>query len=1801
MTDTTDTITSVTDNQGNIWTAAATAASLSALTSRIYYCASAQAGATTVTVTSSNSIKWELIVREYSGLASTSIIDVIGHTTEGSNTTSHSTSVTTTNANDRLIAFYACNAQTDTFSAASPLANFVKESGAPGLAAMMGDLALTTTGSKTPVFSSVGSDKGIVWALAIKNLVGTALLPAPSTVTAVAGNGSVFISWSAVASATGYNVYRSTTFGTTGSLYAGNIGTANLGDGAATNGTTYYYSVTAINSAGVESAVPRQSAGATPSSTNVPSAPTSVVATAQNAAVAVTWAAVAGVTSYRVYRSTVSGTLGALVGSPTTPSFTDTGLTNGTPYYYQVSAVSANGEGAKAAQVSATPASGVTVRTPTWYTYGSPPNGRTMAQLVSVFQSKFAAWKAYVLTQDGMPAGMPAGAWRVKVPDVGSSGAGNVNCTLAQGIGYGMILTAYASDPTSPMYDSSAAAIFQGLWTYYNYYKDVNGLMNWRVDANGTVNGFGAVSDADADAAWGLYVFASLHEQGKTGFYGTALTTLLNSIAQNNFFPATDPTWPNLLKNGDQWDSNVDNYTPGYISPAPWKYFGQWTGDTIGWNNRINANRTAGIDYFRNTYPTGYVPDASTRAGAAADGYFFGMGYNALRMPWRQAIFGFNENDASALAILHKLADAERTRASNTPASALAEGNMAGTAFGSYINKAYISAFGVAGSANSADTTWANACVTWLVSGAGANEDSYFGRSLETLAMLVLCGEARTSGFTYSALPGGTGTAQSGIALVQTKTAHTTSTTTAPTITPDTAIGVGHLLVLFVNATASTDSIVGVSDNLGNTWVKAGAGVINGNCLGEFWYCKSSASGTPTITVTSSTAWNWNLIFREYSGTDRNDPLDRQATTVESSFVTTHTSTLTSATQQANEVVIAAYANTHPGDTFTAAGSYGDLVKEDGAPTIAAVLADKFVTSVQQHQAQFTSAQFDQGVLYCITFRSATASAIPAAPTSVVPVAGDANVALSWATVSTAATYKIYRSLASGTGSGSGGVVGTLIGTVSSTTFTDSNLDNGTTYYYVVVASNAAGDSVGSSQVAATPEPPLPSAPTNLVGTPGNGSVTIAWTAGANADSYDIDRDGNYLTTVPKEILTYTDNGRTNGAEYEYYVVAINDAGFTRSGSVFVTPSASATFASPPPAPTSLVITPGNQQDALSWNDAVGALSHNIYRSTSPGVRGQLVFQGAPPSTRTDLPGWKLIFDDDFNATTAAEGQFLAKYGTFWEAYPTDYLTTYGQNGGTGDHYEPNDISVISGASGAVGNVMNMRLRPPNLTPDGKAWGTAPQVKLPGATAQAAKTAYQLYGRYEVRFRVSTPAAGWHPAWLLWPQSEVWPGDGEIDYPEGGLMGTIAAFNHRQGGTSGNDQDVFETTTPFGTGWHVAVTEWGPNTLKFILDGVTIGTVTTRIPNTPMRYVLQTENADDPSDQPTAEAVIQVDYVAVWAYSPTTTGAGSVVTTQTGSTSTTGAVAWIDPNSVAQTAATNETDPTAKKKLQALANVPQTYWSGYEWDFQCNGVAAAMLDAKNKGTCPSFVTYSIPDRDLSGSSAGGAPDDDSYMAWIQRFANALVTQTSVKNVIVIMEPDALPQMYDQRIAFPSEWNSRLNVLHDACQVIKSTCYNAGMNVLIYADVGHSAWHPDYHDALAMVNALPSLNWIDGVSLNVSNYRTDTEVEAYGLAITQALGTRFTYVYDTGRNARPGPPWDASQYQNMPALLGAAPSIDPPIQRCKAQLWIKRPGESDGNSAAGGDTYGIAAGTFIRQYALNLIDQSVAAGTFTVGA
>jgi Malectin domain/Fibronectin type III domain len=234
-----------------------------------------------------------------------------------------------------------------------------------------------SSGQIVIAFTIGAANQPLVMGIEIRSSSGgscSAVSSAPGGVTATASSSSVIgLSWSAVTppancTISSYSVYGSTTNGFTpgtGNMIASGVtGTTYTNTGLAAS-TTYYYKVEAVDADGSSAASAQASATTQAASCSaVPSAPAGVAATASSSsAIGLTWNVVTppancAISSYSVYGSTANGfTPGSgnlLANGVTGTTYTNTGLTASTTYYYKVEAVDADGSSAASTQASAT-------------------------------------------------------------------------------------------------------------------------------------------------------------------------------------------------------------------------------------------------------------------------------------------------------------------------------------------------------------------------------------------------------------------------------------------------------------------------------------------------------------------------------------------------------------------------------------------------------------------------------------------------------------------------------------------------------------------------------------------------------------------------------------------------------------------------------------------------------------------------------------------------------------------------------------------------------------------------------------------------------------------------------------------------------------------------------------------------------------------------------------------------------------------------------------------------------------------------------------------------------------------------------------------------------------------------------------------------------------------------------------------------------------------------------------------------------------------------------------------------------
>jgi fibronectin type 3 domain-containing protein len=292
-----------------------------------------------------------------------------------------------------------------------------------------------------------------------------------------------------------------------------------------------------------------------------------------------------------------------------------------------------------------------------------------------------------------------------------------------------------------------------------------------------------------------------------------------------------------------------------------------------------------------------------------------------------------------------------------------------------------------------------------------------------------------------------------------------------------------------------------------------------------------------------------------------------------------------------------------------------------------------------------------------MTVTPATAS-VPSGPTSLTVAPGNTTATLSWAasTSGSPASYTIYR------GTKSDGEANTPVGTTNgtTTTFTDTGLRNGTTYFYNVAANNSVGVSPDSNEVTATPGAVtgVPPAPTGLGATGGNGSVSLTWNSSAGATSYSVYRGtapgaegGTAIGTSASN--SFTDTAVTNGTKYYYTVTASNTAGASpRSNEASATPTGSGGSGN--------LLSQGQPATASSVQGAGYPASNAVDGNT--GTRWSSAFSD-PQWLQVDLGAAHTLSQVVLNWENAYAKAFQIQTSSDGSTWTTIYSTTTGTGG----------------------------------------------------------------------------------------------------------------------------------------------------------------------------------------------------------------------------------------------------------------------------------------------------------------------------------------------------------------------------------------------------------------------------------------------------------------------------------------------------------------------------------------------------------
>lgn len=336
-------------------------------------------------------------------------------------------------------------------------------------------------------------------------------------------------------------------------------------------------------------------------------------------------------------------------------------------------------------------------------------------------------------------------------------------------------------------------------------------------------------------------------------------------------------------------------------------------------------------------------------------------------------------------------------------------------------------------------------------------------------------------------------------------------------------------------------------------------------------------------------------------------------------------------------------------------------------------------------------------------------------------------------------------------------------------------------------------------------------------------------------------------------------------------------------------------------------------------------------------------------------------------------------------------------------------------------------------------------------------------------------------------------------------------------------------------------------------------------------------------------------------------------------------VLFTNPESTTRAAA-DQLEEDARQDALRLSRFPSATWFTDGTPDEVEQKVDRLVDlAAAENSVPVLVAYNIPERDCALYSSGGADQTESYLAWIKGFAAGIGNRPA----IVVLEPDSLgiipwyssldgsvgqcrPEVDDKHNAA----SNRFIQLSAAVDILSSL-----PNVRVYLDGTGSSWLAPGEAAHRLIQA--NVLQADGYFLNVSNFESDARVTAYARWISDCLAlvtsrdldprecpsqygpatfsdvetwsrTDVAYdalfarvnltrdpasqkraIIDTSRNGtgswapKEGLYSDPEVWCNPPARgLGRRPTMDTDNPYVDAFLWIKIPGESDGECFRG---------------------------------
>lgn len=998
---------------------------------------------------------------------------------------------------------------------------------------------------------------------------------------------SLIVTWPAVTGADSYDVQYGTATGSYTSTLTNRTSPFTIT--GLVGGTTYYVRVQAKNAVGTGS----NSNSNELSQTTPVGPPVGVLATVTTGQIQISWTAMTGASSYKVYRGTTSGTYSLLQSGIAGTNYTDASTVDGTQYYYVVK--SFNGaDSADSAEVT-----GKNIAPFTLTSVTAPSSTSLVVTFPGtaggdVYDVRYGtATGSYTTTVSGVTSPYTITGLTANTNYFVVARARNV-------IGTGAAETTNEISIRTPVAVPSGLAAASTPAQVVLTWGAVSGATNYNVYRGTSAGTTTLLASAVATAT---YTDTSV-SNGTTYYY--AVTSFNGSESAKSSEVATQPIASHSITSLSSPSSTSITVTWGAVTGASafdvlWgTTSGSYTGSSLNQSSPftitgltantlyyvvVRAKNSVGAGTNRNsteasqrtltTTPVGLVATASS--GQVGLNWTATAGASSYNV-YRGTVSGSLSLLASSVATTAYL---DTTVANGTTYFyTISANNGAESAQSSEVSVRPIASFSISSlTAVSASSL----SVSWGAAAGAATYDVRYGTSPGVYLTTVT---GVTSPYTLTGLTGNTqyyvviraNNAVGAGTSIQTSEMNVTTSTAAPTA---------------LAATATTSQI-------DLSWVAASGAtnyrVYRGTTSGSYSQIASGVSGTTYSDTTVANGTQYYYSVRSFNGTESVD--SNEATG--KSIATFSVGGTTSPSSTSIQVTWTAPAGGDLSDVRygTTSGSY---------TTVSGVTSPYTITGLTANTTYYivVRARNTVGLGSSVQTAEVTQRTATVAPSGLVASATPGSVALTWAATTGATSYNVYR----GTTSGSYSSLATGVGT---TSYTDATAANGTTYFYVVTSVNGS-ESAYSNEVTIRPVASFAITSATTVSTT---QVDVVWPAVAGAAAYDVKygtTTGSYTTTLSNQTSPVSLTGLAPGSTYYIVVVARNAVG---PGTSFQSGEVSAQTAFGAPGGVAVSATPG--QAIVTWSTVSGAASYAVYRTTTSGSYGAALASGLTAATYTD-------------------------------------------------------------------------------------------------------------------------------------------------------------------------------------------------------------------------------------------------------------------------------------------------------------------------------------------------------------------------------------------------------------------------------------------------------------------------------------------------------------------------------------------------------------------------------------------------------